>query len=206
MIDPPRFSNRQNERLEVTPGRTLFHSRSLAVTAVVLAHDAASQTFHALVGERGPAVDHSGAWCLVCGYLDWDESLPDAVRREVFEEAGIDLRALEAAGQAVVPDHPLFLQSDPQSHRQNVTARFPVELASRVAPSTQNAEPGEVVQSKWIEVARAEIALLPWAFHHDAILGELADWYDAERVRGVLDAASTRRFYRSRIETRYPFA
>jgi len=163
-------------------------------------------SFRALVGERGEAVDHSGKWCLCCGYLDWDESLQEAVRREVFEEAGLDLRALEAAGDAVVAPEPIFLQSDPAAHRQNVTARFVIELSRLVEPSTENAEPGEVVQLKWIQVTHAEIAERPWAFHHDEILGELATFFEREKNDGSLDAGSTRRFYRAMLERRYPFA
>ncbi len=200
-----RFANRPNERL-VAQGRVVFDSRSAAVTAIVIGHDAKTNTHHALAGERGPAVDLPGHWCLVCGYLDWDESLVEAVRREVFEEAGIDLGALEAAGDAIVPSQPILVQSDPRSHRQNVTARFPIELRRLAPPSTVNAEPGEVSEVCWIEVARATIANRRWAFGHDEILGELADFYADERAQGRRDMGSTRRFYRRMVEARYPFA
>lgn len=204
MSDSTRFNNRLNERIEVD-GRVLYVSRSVAVTAIVLAYDAATCACYALIGERGEAVDHSGKWCLCCGYLDWDESLQEAVRREVFEEAGLDLHALEATGDAVFSPEPVFLQSEPAAHRQNVTARFVIELRRLVEPSAANAEPGEVVQLCWLQVTHAEIATRPWAFHHDEILGELATFYERERTEGKLDAGSTRRFYRASIERRYPF-
>lgn len=205
MSKSSRFSNRENERFQVSPERVVFDSRSVAVTAVVIAYDESQQTFYALAGERGPSVDHSGLWCLVCGYLDWDERLDEAVRREVFEEAGIDLRALEASGDAIVSPHPVYLQSDPASHRQNVTARFSVELSRRVPVSPTNAEPGEVMALRWIEVTSPAIAELTWAFRHDSILEDLAAWYRDERAKGQLDEKSTRRFYRSHLERRYPF-
>jgi 8-oxo-dGTP pyrophosphatase MutT (NUDIX family) len=205
MSDSTRFSNRLNERIEVD-GRVLYLSRSVAVTAVVLAYDAATSSVYALVGQRGEAVDHSGKWCLCCGYLDWDESLQDAVRREVFEEAGLDLQALQAAGDAFVASDPIFVQSAPEAHRQNVTARFVIELRRLVEPSTANAEPGEVVQLKWIAVTHAAIAERPWAFQHDEILGELASFYETEKSQHSLDGGSTRRFYRAMFERRYPFA
>lgn len=183
----------------------LYESRSVAVTAVVLAWDEATGTFRALVGERGSAVDSAGKWCLSCGYLDWDESLVDAVHREVFEETGLDLKALEASGDAVVSKDPIFIEGVPEAHRQNVTARFVVELCKLVEPTTANAEPDEVVRLEWLEVSEAAIATRAWAFKHDEILGELAAFYGRERAAGKLDARSTRRFYRSIIESRYPY-
>ena len=194
MASSPRFRNRQNARIELPEGRVLFESRSVAITAIVVAHDASSNSFHALVGKRGPAVDQGGLWCLVGGYLDWDESLADAVRREVFEEAAVDLAALEAAGETQVSSQPMFLQSDPSAHRQNVTGRFLVTLPRKVPASNANAEPGEVEAIEWLPVERDAIAKRAWAFHHDAILLELADWYAAEAQRGALDAKSTERF------------
>jgi ADP-ribose pyrophosphatase YjhB (NUDIX family) len=202
----PRFANRQNPRHLVGPERWVYDSRSVAVTAVVVAFDAASGAHHALASLRGPAVDHSNEWCLVCGYLDWDERLDDAIRREVFEEAGIDLAALEAAGHAVVPSQPIWVQSDPKSHRQNVTARFSVELSVLTPPTTANAERDEVLAVKWMPLVAAEIDAVPWAFGHDRILHELAVFLETERRRGSLDAGSVRRYYRARLERQYPFA
>ncbi len=184
----------------------MYESRSVAVTAVVLAWDTETGSFRALVGERGSAVDQAGKWCLPCGYLDWDESLVDAVHREVFEETGIDLRALEEAGDAVVASEPMYVEGGPEAHRQNVTARFVVELRRPVEPTTANAEPDEVVRLEWLDVSEAAIGARGWAFHHDDILCELAVFYAREREAGALDTGSTRRFYRAVMERRYPYA
>jgi ADP-ribose pyrophosphatase YjhB (NUDIX family) len=148
----------------------MYESRSVAVTAVVLAWDTETGSFRALVGERGSAVDQAGKWCLPCGYLDWDESLVDAVHREVFEETGIDLRALEEAGDAVVASEPMYVEGGPEAHRQNVTARFVV--CPPAGRATANAEPDESSGS----VARRQQAAIGAgvAFHHDDILCELA--------------------------------
>jgi 8-oxo-dGTP pyrophosphatase MutT (NUDIX family) len=187
------FKSRPSKSHALADGRVIYESRSVAVTALVLAYDAAERSHHVVVGERGTAVDLSGLHCLVCGYLDWDESLADAVRREVFEEAGIDLAALERAGRATVPSQPIYVESSPGAHRQNVTARFIVELDARVPLSTVNAEPNEVGEIRWLPVTRAAVGELRWAFHHDAILNDLADFYASERESGQLDEGSTRR-------------
>ncbi len=195
LVSASRFSNRQNQRHELVGGHVLFESRSVAVTAVVVGRDASGR-FHALVGERGPRVDKSGTWCLVCGYLDWDESLREAVRREVFEEAGVDLAALEASGEAWLSKQPLFIQSDPTAHRQNVTARFLASVSRLVPLSTENAEPGEVTQLAWLLLDAASIDAKPWAFHHEEILHELRAFFDEEHALGRADAESPARFYR----------
>lgn len=201
-----RFRNRLNPRHELGEGRFLYESRSVAVTAVVLAWDAEKLVFRALVGERGSAVDHPGKWCLPCGYLDWDESLVDAVHREVFEETGLDVRALEQSGDAVMSSEPIFVDGGPEAHRQNVTARFVIELSRMVEPTTDNAEPDEVVRLDWLELSEEAIGTRGWAFHHDDILRELAVFYGRERQAGALDAGSTRRFYRALLESRYPYS
>jgi 8-oxo-dGTP pyrophosphatase MutT (NUDIX family) len=200
-VKPP-FKNRPNARHTLPDGRVLYESRSVAVTAVVVAYEALSREHFVVVGRRGPAVDLAGLHCLVCGYLDWDESLADAVRREVWEEAALDLRELERIGRASVPDQPVFVQSVPSAHRQNVTARFVIELDGRAPLGTQNAEPEEVASIAWLPVTRAAVDELAWAFNHDAILHELADFYTSERDSGALDAGSTRRFARALLERR----
>jgi ADP-ribose pyrophosphatase YjhB (NUDIX family) len=203
----PRFSNRPNVPYEVAPGDLVFASRSVAVLAPVIARLRPSGSFHVLAGERGSAVDESGRWCLVCGYLDWDEDLRDAVRREVWEEAGLDLAALEAAGTALVPEQPVLVHSDPRSHRQNVTAHFPVEVHTDELPpvSLANAEPGEVRQVAWLELTERVIRERSWAFEHDELLLDVIAFLQRERDAASLDHGSVRRYYRSQIEARYPF-
>jgi 8-oxo-dGTP diphosphatase len=208
MANSARFSNRPNVAHTVAPGQIVFDSRSIAVLALVVARHRPTGTFHVLAGERGPAVDQSDRWCLACGYLDWNEDLRDALRREVWEEAGLDLAALEAAGAAIVPTQPLFLQSDPDSHRQNLTAHFPVELHvdELPAPSPANAEAGEVKQVAWLELSARVIRERPWAFTHEALLLDLEAFLARERAESRDDHDSVRRYYRSKLEARYPFA
>ena len=208
MVRSPRFPNQPNAPYEVAPGKIVFDSRSVAVLAVVIARHRPSGAFHVLAGERGPAVDQSDRWSLVCGYLDWNEDLRDAVRREIWEEAGVDVADLEAAGRATVPAQPVLVQSDPHGHRQNVTAQFPVELHvdELPAPTNTHADEGEVRQVAWLPLTAPLIQARPWAFEHDVLLLDLAAFLQAELARGSADAGSVRRYYRAGIEARYPFA
>lgn len=106
-----------------------------------------------------------------------------------------------------MPDQPLFLQSDPRTHRQNLTAHFPVELHvdALPAPSAANAEPGEVRQVAWLELTADVIRDKAWAFNHEEVLLDLAAFMERERDQGRADHGSVRRYYRSKVEARYPF-
>ena len=206
MTQGSRFSNRPNVAHTVAPGQIVFDSRSIAILAVVVARSRAG-TFHVLAGLRGPAVDQSDRWCLVCGYLDWNEDLQGALRREVWEESGLDLTALEAAGAATIPAQPVFLQSDPRAHRQNLTAHFPVEIHvdELPTPSGANAEPGEVEQVAWLPLPAGAVREKAWAFEHDELLLDLVAFLERERAEARDDHGSLRRYYRSTMEARYPF-
>jgi ADP-ribose pyrophosphatase YjhB (NUDIX family) len=81
------------ERLEGVPGArfrcsscALIHYRNPAVgvAVVILKKDAI------LLGRRarGP---YAGRWCIPCGYVEWDEDIRDAARRETGEETGLDV-------------------------------------------------------------------------------------------------------------------
>ncbi len=49
-----------------------------------------------LLVRRGPTVlKGAGRWCIPCGYVEWNEDVRDAVRRELREETGIDVEVLE---------------------------------------------------------------------------------------------------------------
>lgn len=150
-------------------GREYWISRSVAVLGIVTATDY-NGVEHILAVQRGigtPDPEFVGAWCLPCGYLDFDETCKEAVSREVKEETGIDIS----------PDkfELVYINDDPKSDkRQNITLRFKAELieyANDVKLTDKFSETNEVMDIKWIPIDWVDN--YKWAFNHEKIIKSL---------------------------------
>lgn len=149
-----RFNNRDNERVTLSDGRVVFLSRSTAVVVCVICM--VDGVPHVLMGERGEAVDHSGKWCMPCGYLDWDETLDEAVVREAFEETGLDLTSIPE-NKVLYYDRriPHDVISSPDENRQNIANIFGVVFNGplpKLDPSAAIASK-EVAQAEWVKLS-----------------------------------------------------
>lgn len=142
-------------------GKTYWISRAVAAVGIVYKKDETGISF--LAGLRGKGCpDFNGCWNLICGYLDFDETIEMAASREVREETGLD----------IPPDEWVLItvNSDPKSDpRQNVVFRF----ITKYYPSygdfdLSNCEPNEVEDVRWIH--ESEIDSYDWAFNHKELL------------------------------------
>ena len=147
-------------------GREYWISRSVAVVAFIYAFDNNNERYILAVkrGKGTPDPEYVGKWCLPCGYIDFDETLDEAVTREVFEETGFKLNPtlLEI----------ININSDPKSDkRQNITIRYKYvckENVSNIKLSTKNSEKDEVDGVTFIKISG--IDLFDWAFNHKDLI------------------------------------
>lgn len=150
-------------------GREYWISRSVAVLGIVTAVDY-NGVEHILAVQRGigtPDPEFVEAWCLPCGYLDFDETCKEAVSREVKEETGIDISSDKF--------ELVYINDDPKSDkRQNITLRFKAELieyANDVKLTDKFSETNEVMDIKWIPIDWVDN--YKWAFNHEKIIKSL---------------------------------
>jgi 8-oxo-dGTP diphosphatase len=88
------------KRDEVCPHCGRFANRGVSVDAVIIKDD------RVLLIQRG-VEPNKGFWGTPGGYVEWDESTEDTVRREVEEETGLKVKRVRLIGVYSLPDrHP----------------------------------------------------------------------------------------------------
>jgi len=153
-------------------GREFWISRSIAAVVCILAKDLRGNVYVLAIqrGEGTPDPEYVGAYCMPCGYLDFDETIKEAAQREVKEETGITFP---------ISDFRLVsINDNPNSDkRQNVTFRFlvksdvPIEDLGKLI-TTKNAEKDEVLDVTFIKLS--EINNFRWAFNHEELIKEIS--------------------------------
>ncbi len=95
-----------------------------------------------------------GYWALPGGYLEWDESLEEAVKREVKEETGLEVSSLQLIGVYSLPGrHP----------KQVVNISYLVEAEGKLLPGD------DAVRVKWFDTQDLPERL---AFDHKKIIND----------------------------------
>ncbi|MGO1053326.1 NAD(+) diphosphatase [Crossiella sp. CA198] len=143
-------------------GRLLFPRIEPAVIVLVTAPDAPRRC---LLGRHRGAAE--GAFSTLAGFVEIGESLEDAVRREVAEEAGV----------AVGPVRYLASQAWP------FPAGLMVGFQATAVDAAIAVDEQELIEARWFTAAeiRARVAADPAAFRVDSIGHHLiADWLAAD--------------------------
>ena len=130
------------------------------------------------IEKRGnhPGLDKKGMWCLPCGYLDFCESGKEAVKREVWEEIGLNLDEYEnvmIGGPSL--EQPWFVKTEPDENRQNVTLRYGMFFISKELPTlipNNDAEPDEVAEAVWAKYSDILLDKYDFAFEHKKVIQE----------------------------------
>lgn len=180
-----KFNNRPNTAHKVGD-RVVWESRSVAVNGVVILYVPGEKVPYVLVSKRGPkAADYQGYMNLIAGYMDWDESGPEALYREAWEEVGIDLKGLafpqkyeDCLWSRIISnnlEHPWDVKTEPDENRQNISLRYglAIQMKDSVLPELSlehNEVEGEVEHAGWLPVN--EIDQYQWAFDHDRVIKE----------------------------------
>lgn len=163
----PKFNNKPNECVKTEDGRTVWLSRSVAVTVTVILRT--DEGAFVLVGKRGKdCPDEVGKWCLPCGYLDYCETGWEAAQRETWEEVGLDVsKWINEYSQ------PWFVNTDPSENRQNVSLRYgcfkDVDELPPLVPNNEG-EGEEVQDAMWMPVW--EVKNNEFAFNHDKAISD----------------------------------
>jgi 8-oxo-dGTP pyrophosphatase MutT (NUDIX family) len=131
-------------------GKKYWYSRSLAASAILSAKDENGETKFLLI-KRGDGCEfHAGEYGLVGGYLDFDESIVDCCKREIFEETGLDLKDKSLKLEQVL-DEPKY------SRFQNITFIFSysfdqhyVTINSKL--TDKYADKNEINSYRWINI------------------------------------------------------
>lgn len=177
-----KFNNKPNKPYTaVEDGKVRYHSRSIALCGIIILEGDDDYSF--LVHSRGEGCpDERGKWSFNCGYLDWDETLIDGLKRELWEEIGLDVDSLKAC----------FIRLDDINDsiegenkiKQNVTIRYHIlcdlaEIKGLLDSGILNnrseergGEPREVGEIK-IFGMKDEINPSEWAFNHGEIANKI---------------------------------
>lgn len=120
----PTFKNRENELVKLEDGRKVWLSRGCSVSIPVSAIDEEGQIY-SLVSIRGHrAAKFRGYLNLICGYLDYDETIEEAAKRELFEESGLNYEDIEKTDIIFDLKDPWLIMSKPNNGEQTVNFRF----------------------------------------------------------------------------------
>lgn len=163
-----KFDNIQNKPYDTQDG-IIWNSRSVAIVGHI--YCIVNNEIFVLIGKRGPKGDMPGKWNLPCGYLDWNETLAQALFREIWEETGLELlNHLTHTVGNIDYSQPYFVNSNPGENRQNVAMHMLFAFKADQLPvlTTENAEEGEVECVEWINpvILMKELEPRDFAFNH----------------------------------------
>lgn len=162
----------KNYQIEDKSGMKFWISRSMAVAAFIFCQGDLDETkgpeeVFILAVKRGKGSStFPGLWCAPCGYVERDETIPEACIREVFEETNLVLGVSDLSL--------LNIDDDPKSFNQDVTFEFASVVSTEIslmASVGTGGEKDEIEEVKWIRCS--ELDQYEWAFGHDEIIKNL---------------------------------
>lgn len=163
----PKFNNTENSRhTSKETGEVIFKSRSTAVCVRLKVKLALSDNDFFLITQRGEGVNHTGKWCLPCGYVDYSETTLQAAQRELYEETGIYIEDLTRFKLTEIVDDP------ERDELQNITFHYDVETSEDYYHVVydhinEHLDEGEVTDFEFIYKHDVSSYGFEFAFNHD---------------------------------------
>ena len=152
-------------------GKTLWYSRSVACSMYLFVYDRETKQWYVLISKRGPGCPSNiGKWNVPGGYLDFDETLPEAARRECYEETGVLYDGWI---------HFASLSTNIYSKAQNVVCSFygvmKVDDIMDINTSYEHCEKDEVIDINWCPVENFFKMNMTsaFAFGHEKMIREI---------------------------------
>jgi len=196
-IKKPVFNNVQNTKHITTEGKEIWENRSCAVVNHIIAQkqnsdDPNDVSLYYIIGKRGLGVDNSNLLNIPCGYMDWNENLEQAAKREIYEEAGFIIDNYKDKAIINFLDKPWDVNTEPIENRQNIVMHIGFlflvgENEELPTLSLDNMEPDECLSVEWMEINDIFNSNdTDWAFNHKAkaieFLSYLNDITEFEKI------------------------
>jgi 8-oxo-dGTP pyrophosphatase MutT (NUDIX family) len=157
-----KFKNRPNEEVKLVDGRTAWLSRSPASICIILG--VCNEKIFVLVEKRSPIMDEGNKYCVVSGYMDFNETSWETCIRETYEETGLNLLKYKFLNKDY--KNPFFVNTDPSENRQNIALCHCVIINFNKLPKeVELFKNREIVKVKWINVNM--LKQYDFAFNHD---------------------------------------
>lgn len=144
----------------------IWQSRSTAVVGVIFVKNYIDGEWYVLANQRGDGTpNYQGYWNCPAGFIDYNETGEQAVKREIFEETGLEIPIKDIKFYKVNTD----FSDDAQ---QTIGLRYYAVLKGHINEwknfSLKNMEPGEVKDIQWIPIC--DLEEYKWAFNHKEII------------------------------------
>lgn len=174
-----KFFNRPNACATLSDGQDIWLARDIAVAfTIVFIHQ---KVPYVLINKRGPGVPNfQGFWNLPCGYLDYDETIPEGAIREVWEECGVNITPFIKTGEIQYVETPWAINSTPNGSKQNVTIHHGLLATVNELPEVSNAnnEPNETSDICWLPLSK--LYTLEFAFDHQQRIQQFVTVLDGQ--------------------------
>lgn len=150
--------------------RTLYDGRYCAVSGVFFA--VVNGQYSVLAEKRGEGTpDFQGMWCCPCGFLEGDENAKEGIKRETYEETGIEIE-YDKIKFVEAETEPAFCNNGNVTLRHTGFLKKQKQIDRDCWKEDFGGEKGEVAAVAWIPISHVD--RYEWAFGHAKIIKEYA--------------------------------